>query len=233
MTCRVCGSPDLSPLWADGDGYRWSRCGRCGSDTSAAAYQPGRYGPENVGSLMSGDGNNLATALANHEHNAVFFDRHAPGLAGRTFLDVGCGAGVTIEVMHRRGWVCCGWDVTVADRPPGTVVSPAFRAELFARPFDAVMAREVLEHTPDPHGLLRELYLATAEGGVCQVTTPRPLPREHCRDGRPEWLCYHWAHLAVWHPDALRAELGRVGFTILETDLWELGQRHICRRPSG
>jgi SAM-dependent methyltransferase len=221
VTCRVCSAADLSPLWTDGDGFAWARCPRCGSDTSAAPYQPDRYGLDYARDLLFQEG---PTPLHNHQHNADLFERHHAGKPGRTFLDVGCGAGASLEVMRGRGWACVGWDVSADGRPAGAVVSPEFRADLFAHRSDAVLCREVIEHVPDPRGLVRELYAATAAGGVMQLTTPRPI-------AKPEWRCYHWAHLCVWSVDALRAELVRAGFDPIETDVWELGQRHVCRRP--
>jgi SAM-dependent methyltransferase len=218
MTCRACGSAHLRPLWRDGDGIAWSRCGTCGSDTSSAAYDLSRYDAGYVAHLLHGEG---PDPDANHLHNADLFDAHLPGRPGRTFLDVGCGAGTSLAVMRARGWAGCGFDVTDAGRPSGVVVAPAFRADLFARPFDAVLAREIFEHVPDPRGLLRELRAATAAGGACQVTTPRPV-------GGPEWRCYHWAHLCVWHPDPLAAAAREAGFEVLEHVLWEFGQRLVC-----
>lgn len=225
ITCRVCGSRELRRLWADADGHDWRRCRSCGSDTSSAEYDPGRYGAGYVAGLIEEEGGSLAHARANHEHNAALFDRFHPGPAGRTFLDVGCGHGASLDVMAARGWFCAGWDVGRDGRPKGRVtVSPEFRAAGFGRAFDAVLAREVLEHAPDPHALLRELAAAVAPGGVLQVTTPRPV-------GRPERRCYHWAHLSVWSATALARAAGGLGLEVLHHAPWRLGQRLACRRP--
>jgi|GEM_PF-4452348 len=130
--------------------------------------------------------------------------------------------------MRKRGWCTIGWDVSSEGRPRGTVVSPEFRAELFARSFDAVLCREVLEHAPNPQGLLRELYQVTAAGGVCEITTPRPMDNPKIDD--PVCVCYHWAHLCLRSVDALSTELLRVGFLIEEKTIWEFDQRYLCRR---
>lgn len=217
MICRVCSSPDTRPLWRDRDGFPWYRCATCGSDTSEAEYQPGRYGRDYVTVLIGEEGDDPP---ANHLHNADLFPAGKPG---RTFLDVGTGHGASQDVMRRRGWAAAGWDVSAAGRPAGTAVSDSFRADLFAKPFDAVLAREVLEHVPDPRGLLRELRTATAPGGTLQLTTPRPIERGD------EWRVYQWSHLAVWSPDSLVAALREAGLEVVQSIVWELGQRHVCR----
>lgn len=226
MKCRVCSSTSLAPLWRDTDGYQWHRCTACGSDTSAAEYDPTRYGGDYVTDLLDNEGPSVHQAVANHFHNADMIERHAKGKPGRTFLDVGCGHGASGAVMRSRGWAVVGWDVNATDRPTGTVIGAIFQARMFAHRFDAVLCREILEHVPEPHALIGELYAATAPGGVCEITTPRPMPT----DRPPPWVCYHWAHLAVWSVESLTAELRRVGFEVLESDIWEHGQRHLCRR---
>ncbi len=140
-----------------------------------------------------------------------------------TVLDVGCGAGTSLEVLRTRGWVTTGWDVSGAGRPAGTVVSEVFSAALFARPFDAVLCREVLEHVPDPIGLLRELRAATA--GTLQLTTPRPITTGS------EPRVYHRHHLTIWSPDRLAAALDAAGFDVVISDVWELGQRYVATPP--
>jgi len=226
VTCDTCGSADTRPLWLEpGGANQWHRCNACGCDTSEARYAREAYGAEYAAALLVGDCGSIDAGTWNHEHNAAFFDRHAPGKPGRTFLDVGCGAGVSLEVMRRRGWACVGWDVTAEGRPAGTVVADAFTADQFARPFDALLCREVLEHVPDPRALLAELHAATAPGGVCQVTTPRPI------DDGARVEVYQPAHLRAYAPDRLVAELTAAGFDVIESDVWEMGQRHVCRRP--
>ena len=217
MICRVCSSPDTRPLWKDSDGFQWHRCVTCGSDTSEAVYEPDRYGREYITTLLGEEGNDPP---ANHEHNADLFPEGKPG---RTFLDVGTGHGASQDVMRRRGWATIGWDVSAAGRPPGTIVSESFRADLFARPFDAVLAREVLEHVQHPCVLLQELRAATAPDGILQLTTPRPIDRGD------EWRVYQWSHLAVWSPESLVPALQEAGFEVIQSILWELGQRHVCR----
>ena len=217
MRCGACLSPtDPIPSLPG-----WDACRVCGSETNTAAYLPDDYGAGYVAELLAAEG---ADPAANHQHTADWVERHDPGKPGGLVLDVGCGAGTTLAVLRSRGWAAVGWDVSAAGRPPGTVVSQEFRADLFRRPFDAVACREVLEHAPDPHRLLRELAAAVAPGGVLHLTTPRPIA------DKTEWRVYQPLHLCVWSPLALRAALVSAGFESLEFEEWELGQRIVCGR---
>ncbi len=217
MACGACGGTDLTRLWVDVDGCVWHRCTTCGSDTNESPYDPTPYlEAAYPAGLFASEG---PKPLDNHALTADLFGDGT----GRTVLDVGCGAGTSLEVLRTRGWVTTGWDVSGAGRPAGTVVSEVFSAALFARPFDAVLCREVLEHVPDPIGLLRELRAATA--GTLQLTTPRPITTGS------EPRVYHRHHLTIWSPDRLAAALDAAGFDVVISDVWELGQRYVATPP--
>lgn len=53
---------------------------------------------------------------------------------------------------------------------PGPYQLPS--TEPFDRPFDAVVAKEVIEHVPDPERWARELAARVAPGGELLITTP-------------------------------------------------------------
>lgn len=219
MTCRLCESAQLTPLWTDADGCKWARCRSCGSDSNRdASYARTDYGASYVKRLRADEGIN---AFANHEHNGDAYGRH--GAKPGRFLDVGTGHGVSGDVMYSYGWDVTRFDICADGRPAGTVIAPDFRASLFPEPFDAVLAREVLEHVADPKRLLEELRDVTKRGGLCQLTTPRPI--EECR-----YEVYQRYHLLIWSPEALQRELRSIGFKVMEFEPWALGQRYMLRR---
>lgn len=220
MKCRVCNSISSYPLWLDRDGCAWRRCNACGSDSSDAQYSPASYGRDYVIDLLFEEN---GAAVANSEHNVQLFEKHVGACRG-TFLDVGCGHGASMAAMFAAGWDVTGFDLDRSGRPAGVVVGQEFRADLFATRFDCVLSREVLEHVPDPHGLLKELHAVTKLGGICQITTPRPMTTGEA------YCCYQRFHLSLWSPARLVAELKNLGFEIVESDIWEFGQRHVCRR---
>lgn len=115
-----------------------------------------------------------------HEINPLrlaWIDGKAP-LAGRRVLDVGCGGGILAEAMARRGAEVKGIDL--ADKSlkvaqlhaleSGVAVSyEAIAAEALAErepaSYDIVTCMEMLEHVPDPAGIVAACAALVKPGG--------------------------------------------------------------------
>ncbi|EDL49479.1 bifunctional 2-polyprenyl-6-hydroxyphenol methylase/3-demethylubiquinol 3-O-methyltransferase UbiG [Erythrobacter sp. SD-21] len=108
--------------------------------------------------------------------------RDAKPLAGKTALDVGCGAGLLCEPLARLGA-----DVTGVDAAPENTAAAAIHAErsgldirymageLAAQDigtFDLVTAMEVIEHVADKQAFASELAARLAPGGLMVLSTP-------------------------------------------------------------
>lgn len=101
-------------------------------------------------------------------------------LAGRTALDVGCGAGLLCEPLARLGAAVTGIDaapesIAVAkdharDLPIDYLDGGIERAA--GRRFDLVISLEVIEHVTDPAGFVAGLAGAVAAGGLLVLSTP-------------------------------------------------------------
>lgn len=103
-------------------------------------------------------------------------------LAGKTALDVGCGAGLLCEPLARLGA-----RVTGLDAAPANIGAARAHAALsgldieyvaggiedFAgRRFDLVTVMEVIEHVSNPAAFVAGLAGALAEGGLMLLSTP-------------------------------------------------------------
>lgn len=103
-------------------------------------------------------------------------------LAGRTALDIGCGAGLLAEPLARLGAAVTGIDAA----PENIAVARAHAAQsglsidyragsldqIDGERFDLVTALEVIEHVPDPAAFVAGLARALADGGLLVLSTP-------------------------------------------------------------
>ncbi|MBO9622056.1 MAG: bifunctional 2-polyprenyl-6-hydroxyphenol methylase/3-demethylubiquinol 3-O-methyltransferase UbiG [Sphingomonas sp.] len=107
-------------------------------------------------------------------------------LAGRTAIDVGCGAGLLTEPLARLGARATG-----VDAAPENVGAARAHAEamgldveyvaggiedLAGRKFDLVVSMEVIEHVANPANFVAGLADALAPGGLMILSTPNRTP---------------------------------------------------------
>jgi 2-polyprenyl-6-hydroxyphenyl methylase/3-demethylubiquinone-9 3-methyltransferase len=107
-------------------------------------------------------------------------------LAGKTALDVGCGAGLLAEPLARLGAKVTGIDaapevIAVArDHAAGQGLEVDYRhaaVEDVAGRFDLVTSMEVIEHVADPRSFLARLAARLAPGGLMILCTPNRTAR--------------------------------------------------------
>ena len=129
-----------------------------------------------------------------HEINPLrleWIDGHA-GLAGKKVLDVGCGGGILAEAMARRGAEVTGIDLSekalkvaelhlLESKVPVTYEKVAVDeyAERHPGRFDAVTCMELLEHVPEPAGMVAACAHLVRPGGKVFFSTLNRNPKSY------------------------------------------------------
>ena len=153
-------------------------------------------------------------------------------LAGKSALDVGCGAGLLCEPLARLGA-----GVTGVDAAPENVAAASAHAEgrgldlrymagevgaLDIGQFDLVTSMEVIEHVADKAAFVAALAARLAPGGLMVISTPnRTLKSRLLLVDGAEKLgmiprgTHHWDHFI--QPDELVALLNDAGLSVTTT----------------
>jgi SAM-dependent methyltransferase len=135
--------------------------------------------------------------------------------AGARVLDFGCADGALLDAMQACGWETWGIE-------PAMDIAFRRHRRLDAVPqeptFDLIVAHHVLEHVPNPLGVLGALARACRDGGFLFVGVPRldtlPLHRDYkyVINGRAHVVAFTWPCLqgllmrAGWMPVAPPAD---------------------------
>jgi SAM-dependent methyltransferase len=139
---------------------------------------------------------------------------------GGRALDVGCGPGVFLGVLHTAGWDVAGIEPSARAREAANAqlrrgaVQRGTLAEACFEPasFDLVTLWDVLEHLPDPLGELRAARALIAPHGRLVVET-QDVNSLAARLLGPGWHHYkHCEHLHHFHRGTLRRALRASGF---------------------
>lgn len=100
-------------------------------------------------------------------------------LSGKRLLDAGCGYGAFSAAARGRGAAVVSVDIgqrlvrqTMARAGSRGIVADAGRLALRDDSFDIVVSSEMLEHTPTPLLVLRELARVLRADGLLVLTTP-------------------------------------------------------------
>jgi 2-polyprenyl-3-methyl-5-hydroxy-6-metoxy-1,4-benzoquinol methylase len=97
------------------------------------------------------------------------------------FMDVGCGAGLTVNKARQLGWDAMGIEVDPAAvqvaKLAGLNVVEATYEQLMCYPqqFDCIICSHVLEHVYEPRDLLAKIKVAIKPGGLLLISLPNSL----------------------------------------------------------
>src|SRR4051794_27220021 len=171
--CPACTSPD-SRSAGDAGGFEMRRCRSCRTLFTARLPAPAE-------SLDYDDyyhAGNLEVPAFVHSRLDELVGTFEQERRLGTWLDVGCGAGTLLEAIQGRGWQAIGTEVShgaaeaVGARGFDVRVGELPELGLAEGGFDVVSMVEVVEHVPDPRGLLAQALPLLRPGGTLYVTTP-------------------------------------------------------------
>jgi SAM-dependent methyltransferase len=244
IACTLCGEPRMQPLFdPQHPSGRWSyhvvRCPSCGLLYRHPGIVPERLGelytvlyrhpgivPERLGELYTERyGAFLLGKYAKKRRRRyrlvlkAFHPLFADG-TGRRLLDFGCGAGLFLDIAHRRGFEGYGVDLSedaiaqARARPYGQrtwVGAPRDVPEVAAGGFDVVTLWSVLAHLATPVEDLSTLRGLLKPDGVLLALTVNANSLALKADGSA-WNGFTPTHLTFYAPDTLRALLRKAGF---------------------
>ena len=179
--CNICRSVERDVLFAEGV-FEVLRCRNCGllyvspqpSETDLREYYrhffPGTAGQD------QGRWRNIESFVQAHGYLRRFLpDRNSD------ILEVGCGYGYFLELLHRKGYrkttgiepdeQSC--NVCKRRNPDAEIINSDFLSHDFrGRKFDTIVMLASLEHFSDPLHILKKNYGLLKEGGLIIIRVP-------------------------------------------------------------
>ena len=218
-TCPVCGAMGCHPIYPEArdpltlDRFRVGKCSSCGvaytmpRPPSLDKYYPLRY--RRYGRLVTGVLNALYGVRVSR------WARLKP--EGGSVLEIGCGPGLMLAALDRRGWRVLGIErneaiAEVARRALGIeIVTTPVEALPTDAQFDLIIMFQVLEHIGEPVTLLKECAKRLAPGGRIIMNVPN-FSSWQSRFAGSKWLHLDVPrHLVHFTPQTLAATLERAG----------------------
>ncbi len=175
--CALCGETTHRKLFRKDD-YDFVRCSACRlvrldpipDEKTLAAFYEASYD----GGAYGDWGAKYDIRLAHAKTRVGIVEPHAPE---GPWLDIGCSTGAFLDAASQRGFDVEGIDVS--ESAVEVARSRGFRAhhasaETFSpdRKYAYITGFDVLEHVPDPAGLLDRLHDWLAPGGRIALTVP-------------------------------------------------------------
>jgi len=155
------------------------------------------------------------------------FEKYLPPNC-RRILDIGCGLGLFLKEGIKRGWKTIGIEPSQqaakhAKNLGLEIIDKPFDEYYIGRigKFDVIYMHEVLEHIPDPIGIIKIVYQLLKTNGLFCVIVPNdynPLQKIFCEqsDFEPWWIAPP-VHVNYFTFDSLKQLLCSHDFKVLQS----------------
>lgn len=233
--CPVCGSPQRS-FFLTRMGLDIWRCKSC-----SHRYQHPRITFEKACELYADDktASDIYTQPMQKEIDRIKYQygldliEQLKPSARKRIMDIGCGAGVFLEVALANGWeTCVGIDANgrYADIYQDAVgiqyIQSSFERldrERLGRNYDCISLWNVLEHLFDLQGIVAEIKRMLSPGGLLFIMVPN-VESLATRLIREKSATFNWKHVSHFSPNSLKVLMERHGLTCvhLETAITEI-----------
>jgi SAM-dependent methyltransferase len=155
---------------------------------------------------------------------------------GGRLLDVGAGSGILVAAAKKIGFDAQGIEPSVAlqrravenDIPVKLGILPS--ADVTG-PFDSITLVDVIEHVPDPVGLLTDISTMLSEDGVCMVVTP-DVKSQSARIMGWRWWHFRIAHIGYFDRSTLTRAINAAGMDIVSIGrpTWYFPAKYLIER---
>ncbi|GBD96145.1 ubiquinone biosynthesis O-methyltransferase [bacterium BMS3Abin06] len=139
----------------------------------------------------------------------------------KSVLDVGCAYGFFLDEMRKIGMSVHGLDLSEnaiqwMEKELGIKGTVGLSFDAPDGPFDIVTAIEVIEHAPDPHSFLDDLYKRLRKDGLLVIRTGANDTTAARLFGKRWWYLNPPDHCAIFSRFALEKLISDRGFALLE-----------------
>ncbi len=222
--CPICDSERVKYRWtaedAQGNTWRYDACPDCGTiflNPPLEASELGKfyddfyYGPGHR--RFKGEVEGMVPVFRRFRAKRV--ERLIP--QGGAVLDVGCGRGVFLDILAKKGFRCLGTERSApaaqnASKRIKVMVGDIENLALPAESFDLVTFWQVLEHLNNPKAAIAETHRILKSGGRMLLQVPNPESLQ-ARASGPYW--FHLdppRHLHLFGLQCLDEMCARFGF---------------------
>ena len=163
--------------------------------------------------------------------------QHIPqGARYGRLLDIGAGSGILVEQAQKMGFEAEGVEPSIKLQAHAEKLGLNVHRGVLPHPdvrglFDVITIVDVIEHVPDPVGLLRQARMLLAPKGVLLVATP---DRRSLAARLMGWKWWHYriAHIGYFDPASFTEAISRAGLDVdaLRRPGWSFPASYLMER---